>query len=205
MWRGATQGYDAHERREAGRFKVETISLPPEIVFARLPGVGARWLAAMAETPHAAIWAVQMRAHAQGRVRENILGTDISFSLGPQDMVIMRRGLRFTAEMLFAAGAREILPGIHGLPERLKAGEEWRLEAGPADPACYSMILSHLFGTARMGRRPSEGAVGTDFSPHGTKGLYVVDSSIFPTNTGVNPQHTIMGVAMLASRRIAES
>ena len=49
-----------------------------------------------------------------------------------------------------------------------------------------------------MSVRPSEGVVGTDFGVHGTRGLYVIDSSIFPTNLGVNPQNPIMGIAMHA-------
>jgi choline dehydrogenase-like flavoprotein len=48
-----------------------------------------------------------------------------------------------------------------------------------------------------------EGVVGLDFSTHAAKGLYVVDSSIFPTNLGVNPQHSIMGLARLAATRVA--
>jgi choline dehydrogenase-like flavoprotein len=31
----------------------------------------------------------------------------------------------------------------------------------------------------------------------------VIDSSVFPTNTGVNPQHAIMGVAMHAAKKLA--
>ena len=73
----------------------------------------------------------------------------------------------------------------------------------PADPAAYSMILSHLFGTARMSVRPQDGVVGADFRVHGTQNLYVVDSSVFPTNLGVNPQHTIMAIARLAAMRVA--
>ncbi|MBI3553863.1 MAG: GMC family oxidoreductase [Elusimicrobia bacterium] len=205
MWRGATQGYDADHHRRLGRFKIETIALPPEIVFARLPGAGKRWMRAMLETPYAAIWAVQMRAWAQGSVRERFFGTDIKFDLTPRDLVQMRRGLRFTAELFFAAGAKEVWPGIHGLPERIKPGEEWLLETAPADSRAYSMILSHLFGTARMSVRAADGVVGTDFAVHATRNLFVVDSSLFPTNTSVNPQHTIMGVAMHAANRISEA
>jgi choline dehydrogenase-like flavoprotein len=205
MWRGATQGYDADHHRQDGRFKIETIALQPEIVFARLPGAGRRWMRAMLETPNAAIWAVQMRAWAHGSVRERFFGTDIQFSLTPRDLVQLRRGLRFTAELFFAAGAKEVWPGIHGLPEKILPGQEWMLETAPADSRSYSMILSHLFGTARMSLRRSDGVVGPDFAVHGSKNLFVVDSSIFPTNTGVNPQHTIMGIAMLAARRISEA
>jgi choline dehydrogenase-like flavoprotein len=205
MWFGATQGFDADEHRRVGRYKVETISLQPEILFARLPGAGRRWLSSMAEARHMAIWAVQMRAYAEGSVRKRFFGADIQFSLNARDMVNMRRGLRFTADMYFAAGAKSILPGIHGLPERIFPGEQWMLEAGPSDPACYSMILSHLFGTARMSLRGCDGVVGPDFGVHGTRGLYVLDSSVFPTNTGVNPQHAIMGAAWLGSERLAEA
>ena len=65
------------------------------------------------------------------------------------------------------------------------------------------MVLTHLFGTARMSLRAGDGVVGPDFAVHGTRNLFVVDSSVFPTNLGVNPQLTIMGMAMLAANRIA--
>ncbi len=204
VWSGATQGYESDQHRVDGRFKVETLAMPPELMLARLPGVGRGWVQNMARSAHLAIWAVQLRAHAQGSVRRGLFGTDIRFDLTPRDMTNLRQGLRFTAELLFAAGAREILPGIHGLPERLTSPDQIRLlENGPDDPACYSFALTHLFGTARMSVRPSDGVVGTDFAVHGTRGLYVIDSSIFPTNLGVNPQHTIMGIAMHAAQQIA--
>jgi choline dehydrogenase-like flavoprotein len=205
MWRGATQGYDADHYRKDGRFKIETIGLPPEVVFARLPGAGKKWMQGMLETPKAAVWAVQMRAWAHGSVRDRFFGTDIQFNLTPRDLVQLRRGLRFTAELFFAAGAKEIWPGIHGMPEKILPGEEWKFETAPADARCYSMILSHLFGTARMSARAADGVVGTNFAAHDSRNLFVVDSSIFPTNTGVNPQHTIMAVAMHAANNISEA
>lgn len=205
MWFGATQGFDADHHRQDDRFKVEAIALPPEIAFARLPGVGRSWLSAMAQAPHAAIWAVQMRAWAEGRVGDNFMGTDVRYDLTPRDMDILRRGLRFMAEMFFAAGAREVIPGIYGMPERLTdPGQARLLEEGPDDPSAYSFILSHLFGTARMSPQASGGVVGLDFAVHDTKNLFVIDSSLFPTNIGVNPQHTIMAVAMHATKKIAE-
>ena len=205
MWFGATQGYETDQHRVDGRFKVEALSLPPELVFARLPGVGGAWVKNIAESGRLALWAVQLRAHAHGSVRNGLFGTDIRFDLTPRDMRNLCQGLRFTAELLFAAGAREILPGIHGLPDRLTSPDQVRLlENGPLDPACYSFALTHLFGTARMSVRPSDGVVGTDFAVHGARSCYVIDSSLFPTNLGVNPQHTIMAIAMHAARQIAE-
>jgi choline dehydrogenase-like flavoprotein len=205
MWFGATQGYDADEHRKDGRFKIETISLPPEVAFARMPGVGSRWLETMAETSRGAVWAVQLRAYAEGTVGgDSFLGTDIKYDLENRDMENLRRGLKFTAEMMFAAGAKEVVLGIYGMPERIKSADELGVfDRAPLDPAAYSWIVSHLFGTARMSVRPADGVVGTNFAVHGTENLYVVDSSVFPTNMGVNPQHAIMGVAMHAAKQLA--
>jgi choline dehydrogenase-like flavoprotein len=204
MWSGATQGYEIDQHRVDGRYKIETLSLAPEVLFARLPGVGAGWLDNIGQSGHMALWALQLRARAEGLVRAGWGGAEIRYDLTPEDMRDLRRGLRFTAEMLFAAGAREILTGIHGLPARLTRPDQARLlEAGPADPACYTFVLSHLFGTARMSVPPAAGVVGPDFAVHGAEGLYVIDSSIFPTNLGVNPQHAIMGIAMHAAQQIA--
>ena len=205
MWFGATQGYDADHHRKKYRFKIETIGLPPEMVFARAPGVGRKWLDSMAESPYGAIWAVQLRAHAKGRVRQRFYGTDVTYDPTDRDMVNLRKGLRLTAEMMFAAGAKEIVTGIAGLPERIRSVDEVRiLEEGPSNPAAYSWIVSHLFGTTRMSVRPQDGVVGTDFAVHGTENLWVLDSSIFPTNMGVNPQHAIMGIAMHGATQIGE-
>ena len=205
MWFGATQGYESDQHR-LERVKIETLSMPPELVFARLRGVGREWVASMAQSANMALWAVVLRTYAHGSVHPGIFGTDIRFDFTSQDMINLRKGLRFTAELLFAAGAREVITGIHGLPERLTNPDQAQLlETGPTDPACYSFGLTHLFGTARMSVRPSEGVVGTNFCVHGTKGFYVIDSSIFPTNLGVNPQHPIMGIAMHAAGQIARA
>ena len=63
--------------------------------------------------------------------------------------------------------------------------------------------MAHLFGTAKMGPTARTGVVGPMLEAHELPGLYVVDSSVFPTNMGVNPQHTICAFSWLASERIA--
>jgi choline dehydrogenase-like flavoprotein len=53
-----------------------------------------------------------------------------------------------------------------------------------------------------MGVDPRSSVVGPDFQTHEAAGLYVVDSSVFPTNLGVNPQHSIMAMSRLAATGI---
>jgi choline dehydrogenase-like flavoprotein len=131
------------------------------------------------------------------------LGRSISFALDPRDLPNLRRGLRQAASLMFAAGAREVVCPVHGLPERLRPQDVDLLDRLGDDAARYPLAMSHLFGTARISVRPGEGVVGTDFKVHGSQNLYVVDSSVFPTNLGVNPQLSIMSLARIAAQRIA--
>jgi len=79
-----------------------------------------------------------------------------------------------------------------------------KLDDAPLDPRSYNCIATHLFGAARMGPDARSSVVDPDFCVHGTENLFVVDSSVFPTNLGVNPQHTIMAMSRLASLRLAD-
>jgi choline dehydrogenase-like flavoprotein len=205
LWSGATQGFESDQHRVDGRFKVESVALMPELLIAGLPGVGARWLEAIGRAAHMAMWAVDMRAFAEGRIDPRRDRPRIRFDLDRRDVANLRRGLGFTAEMMFAAGANAVMPLVHGLPEMIERPDDVRmLRDGPDDPRAYSMAMTHLFGTARMSPRAEDGVVGADFAVHGARNLYVVDSSVFPTNTGVNPQLSIMALAMLAANRLAE-
>ena len=89
-------------------------------------------------------------------------------------------------------------------PIAFQAGENelGHLKEAPLDPRCYISILSHLFGGCVMGRDPKRSVTDESGKVHGYDGLYVVDASVIPTNLGVNPQHTIMGLAMETASRL---
>ena len=204
MQSGATQGFNSMHFVDSDRFKIEALSLPPEMLSLRIPGIGTDLMQNLLDYRYTLNWAVVVRAEAEGRVRP-FLGKDVvQYTPLPADMARMRRGLRVLSEMMFAAGAREIWPNVHGMPT-LKSPDDLRFwEDASLDPRAYGMMISHLFGSARMGPDARNSVVGLDFQVHGIRGLYVLDSSIFPTNLGVNPQHTIMAVSRLGATRIAE-
>jgi choline dehydrogenase-like flavoprotein len=205
MWFGATQGYETtHYWNE--RMKFETVSMPLEFGAARLPGVGPDLMKRLADYGHLAIWGVQVRARAHGRVRRGLVSPKvIEYDMADPDIETLKVGVKRLIEMMFAAGAREVLPGVHGLPERITSVEEAdKLFELPNDPRRFHCIAAHLFGTAVMGRTASEGVVGPDCQAHDLPGLYVTDSSVFPTNMGVNPQHSISAVSWLVAERLAD-
>ncbi|HXX69796.1 MAG TPA: GMC family oxidoreductase N-terminal domain-containing protein [Polyangiaceae bacterium] len=201
---GVTQGAEAVHLRRSDRIKLETLGMPPELAAARIPGVGRDLMRRFGAFSHLAIWAVVVRAEAEGEVGRGWGGRDkVRWQPSRIDVERARRGAAMLARLLFQAGAREVWPGLHGLPSSLRSIDDVGLiERVPADPRLFGFIASHLFGAARMGTDPRSSVVGTDFQCHEVAGLYVVDSSVFPTNLGVNPQHSIMAISRLAATQI---
>lgn len=202
---GATQGAESIHFRKTERFKLETISFPPDIAAARIPGVGPEFAERFAKYGYVTSWAAQIRARAEGRVRESFMGADrVKYTLPEDDVRIGRKAVTLLARMMFEAGAREVYPSIYGVPSVIRSIDQVKLiEEGPLDPRAYAFIATHLFGAARMGIDARTSVVDPDFKVHGVDDLWVVDSSVFPTNLGVNPQHSIMAMSRLAASRIA--
>ena len=131
-------------------------------------------------------------------------GKVIRYDMTDADIRVLKLGLRRLTEMMFAAGAREVLPGIHGLPARIDSVDAFdRAFELPDDPRLFHCIAAHLFGTAVMGQSAWSSVVDLDLQTHDLPGLYVIDSSVFPTNMGVNPQHSISAIAWWAAERLA--
>ena len=204
---GATQGAESSQFRGSERFKVETVALPPELLSARIPGVGRELMGRLERYGDVAVWGLELRAEARGRVRRAWGGRDsVQLTLTERDLRRARTALSVIARMMFEHGATEVWPGVHGLPPVMTSADDLtKFEAGSLDPRAYGFIATHFFGSARMGHFAASSVVGPDFATHEAQALYVVDSSVFPTNIGVNPQHTIMAVARLAAMKIAES
>jgi choline dehydrogenase-like flavoprotein len=204
-WSGAAQGYEAYGLRDTLGVKFETINVPPEVSAARLPGAGARFARRLEQLPYLANWSFAMKAEAQGTIRPSILfGDKVTYDLTDSDLARLRTAMRKLGEMHFAAGAREIVTAVAGLPETLTSPDQLdAFDRAPLDPRAYSMVMTHLFGGCRAGRDPATSVVDPQLKVHGVDGLYVMDASVFPGNTGVNPQHSIMSVAMAAAARLA--
>ena len=203
MNRGATQGWASLGYREKPGFKLETLSLPLDMLAGRLAGGGAQLMERLADYRHFAVWVQACRAESVGKVEAGPFGNPVvKYTLDRADMERFREGLVLVAKMHFAQGARAVLPGIHGVPYSLSRDQLSILENAPLEPRAYVAVLSHLFGGCVMGRDPSSSVCDERGKVHGVSGLYIADASAIPSNLGVNPQHTIMALARLLSRQI---
>jgi len=201
---GATQGYEIPMRAEG--FKIESLSLPPEMLATRVPGAGAEWQQRIVELDHYAQWVAPIRMKAHGRVRVGLTGRPVvRFEPTDADVATAKRAVALICRMMFAAGATEVYPGLGHAAEILKSPREVEeLERASLVRADFHFVASHLFGTACAGASARHSVVGPDLQSHDVRRLYVMDASVFPTNMGVNPQHSIMAVVWRGAERLAE-
>ncbi|CAK3802065.1 Long-chain-alcohol oxidase FAO1 [Lecanosticta acicola] len=130
------------------------------------------------------------------------------------------------AEIMYVEGAREIHTAIAGLEPFIRPSEEPNITihnnpspsvtdslfqawiqkirtTGFPDPGSV-FASAHQMGSCRMGTSSKNSAVDFKGRVWGTKGLYVADTSVFPSASGVNPMITCMGVARNIARGIVD-
>lgn len=197
-WEGATQGYHSlHELRDG--LKYEVLWSPPPIIATRFPGFGAEFKDQLATFERAAPFDVIVDgADSEGSVNARPFGADpdIKFTLGNKDVAKLHKGLCRLVEISFAAGANEVLPGLHGSDPVVRTSRDldrlrkYKMKA--TDPVIAG---NHVFGTTRLGSDPKTSVVDVDGRCHQTDNLYVADSGVIPASTAVNPMLTIMALA----------
>ncbi|MCB9671857.1 MAG: GMC family oxidoreductase [Alphaproteobacteria bacterium] len=207
MNRGNTQGWASIQHRTAKHaYKLETLAIPPEMVITRIKGGGTKFMERVADYRHLTMWVLGLRAQATtGTVRNGLFDKPVvSYTLCREDLAAFRSGLAEIARLQFAAGAKAVMPGVHGLPYMIGPDEIHRIEEAPLDPRYYIAILSHLFGGCVMGADPRTSVCDLRGRVHGHEGLYIADASMIPTVLGVNPQHTVMSLSRWVAANLVE-
>jgi choline dehydrogenase-like flavoprotein len=195
---GATQGYQSLQFIEQG-FKLETLWAPPAVLAVRTPGFGHELKRRLAEVPYSATWdAIGSAHHSTGRVvpRRRSMDPVLHYHLHERDVKVLQHALWVLAEIFFAAGARKIQTGIHGLAEEMTSLEQAEAirtkDMKATDLVCGG---NHVFCTTRMHGDPTRGVVDEDGRCHDVENLYIADTGIFPRCSGVNPMFTAMALA----------
>jgi choline dehydrogenase-like flavoprotein len=149
--------------------------------------------------PHAAIWdAIATCNRSKGRVRARRHSMDpvLSWRLDDKDLAILVAALWRLAEIFFAAGAKRILPGVHGLPEEIRSLDDARvIQRNEYRATDFVLGGNHVFSTTRMHGDPRQGVVDEDGRCHDLDNLYVADTGILPRSPSVNPMLTTMALA----------
>ena len=197
-WEGATQGYQSLHLLHEG-MKFEVLWSPPPIVATRFPGFGLDFKDQLATFDRAAPFDVIVDgSDSEGSVSSRPIGSDpdIKYHLGAKDVAKLHRGLCILTEMSFAAGAEEVLPGLHRADPVVRSKADLdRLRTFKMKATDPVIAGNHVFGTTRMGSDPRTSVVDVDGRCHQTDNLYVADSGVIPASTAVNPMLTIMALS----------
>jgi choline dehydrogenase-like flavoprotein len=139
---------------------------------------------------------------------------EIQYQLGEADKQRFRQGIAEAVRVMFQAGASEVyLPTTEDILGRKHSSAlrpvvfSSNHQANDAIkrlsfiPNRSIVTSAHMQATDKMGANPADSVVGRDFHVWGTKNLYVVDASIFPTSIGANPMQSIYTFAKIFADR----
>lgn len=204
MWSGATQGA-YFEHPDLPGVLPHTLTAPPGAILLLLGRVGMQAKASLAELPYLCGCVVMISDHGEGTVRARSDGrADISYRFDDGDVQRIKDGMVQTARVLLAGGAHTVFAPVHALGEH-KSIESFEAALKPKTIHDFTLYASHPMASCRMGIDPKTSVIGPTGEAHGLKGLYLADSSIFPTSLGVNPQLTTMVLATTIARHFAVS
>lgn len=148
------------------------------------------------------------REHGAGTVTLDAAGEAVHhYSLDdPRDQALYRKGIRVLAELHLAAGAQEIWPNTPLVPvfHRGEDLEGWLalIDQIPIGAGGLTMGSAHQMGSARMGLDPADSVADTSGQLHDVPGVWIGDTSAFPTPSGANPMLTCMALAHRTAERM---
>ena len=196
------QGY-AIDHFMAEGLMFEGGSVPLDLATLAIPWTGPRFTALMEQYSHLAMFGFMVQDHSRGFVRRGLGGHPlVYYRLKRRDLEELGRGLVILCEVFQAAGARRVLPMIPGHDEVTTSQQLSRLRAQKLRAGDLDLAGFHLLGTCRLGTDPSRSCLGPEHQAHDVESLYVCDGSAIPSSLGVNPQMTIMALALRAAEII---
>lgn len=184
-------------------------TVPPEIHALALPFAGRRHANLMASYPNMGIFGGMVsESDSRGRVvdlRRPDGRPAMLYNLRGRDVEKARAAVVLMAEIWFSAGARRVFTPIAGHYELSGPRDIRRLERSRVRSSdFYGMSAYHPLGTCRMGGDPEWSVVRHTGETWDVENLFICDGSILPSSPGVNPQLTIMAMAMRIAGYIDE-
>ncbi|HUF63001.1 MAG TPA: GMC family oxidoreductase [Verrucomicrobiales bacterium] len=181
--------YPPHPRNEFARGYILISYMMTPITYANLSGsfCGADFKEFLHEYAHTAAW----WAHAEGLPHEhNAVTLDpavkdgrglpaarLTCEWGENDVKLAAAARDKASEMMSASGARKVRIGLR-----------------------YG---AHAMGSCRMGNDPAKSVVDAYCRSHDVPNLFICDTSVFVTGSGVNPTLTAMAIATRAADHMA--
>lgn len=169
-------------------------STPEQIALLLADRPGGR---ADVDHPGAAAFHVTVSPQARGRIHAPPgLGSPlIRYQLARADFRALMAGVERLARLLFAAGAARLYLPLRR-SEAVTSLAQALARLADARPAGLALTAVHLTSSIGMSEDPAAAGADSLGRVHGMRNLHVNDASIVPGPPGVNPQGTVMALAL---------
>ncbi|AKN18280.1 oxidoreductase GMC-type [Mycobacterium haemophilum DSM 44634] len=200
-WRGVLQSAAVHEFHESAGVLIEATATPPGMGSMVFPGYGAELLGWLDRAPHVATFGAMVADRGVGSVLSVRSETMVRYHLAQADITKLLVAMEAIGRLLFAAGAVEVLTGLPGTTTvtSLPALQE---ALRRCNPRWLHLAAFHPTGTAAAGADERLCPVDARGRLRGIEGVWVADASILPSCPEVNPQLSIMALALAVADEV---
>lgn len=161
--------------------------------------------AAVTAWPELAVYYAAITSEGRGWVQAipGVRDPIVTYRLTKRDRALLGQGLARLALLMLEAGAHEVYPSFKHAPlVRNRADLATMTAAFAATKA--SVMTVHLCSTAPMGEHPQRSATNSFGKVNGAENVWVNDAALLPDAPGVNPQASVMAIAIRNARRFAD-
>lgn len=194
-WHGVLQSAAVHELHDSHGVLIEATSTPPGMGSMVFPGYGAELLGWLDRAPRVATFGAMVADRGVGSVSTVRGETLVRYNIDRGDVAKLVVAIEAMGRLLFAAGASEVLTGLPGAPTvaSLPALQD---ALRSSDPKSLHLAAFHPTGTVAAGADDQFCPVDETGRLRGVDGVWVADASILPSCPEVNPQVSIMALAL---------
>jgi choline dehydrogenase-like flavoprotein len=202
-WHGVLQSAAVHEFHESDGVLIEATATPPGMGSMVYPGYGAELLGWLDRAPQVATFGAMVADRGVGSVLSVRGETVVRYDIDRADIGKLVVALEAMGRLLFAAGAVEVLLGLPGaMTVTSQAALQDALRS--SNPRSLHLAAFHPTGTAAAGTDEQLCPVDETGRLRGVEGVWVADASVLPSSPEVNPQLSIMAVALGVADQIAD-
>jgi choline dehydrogenase-like flavoprotein len=200
-WHGVLQSAAVHQFHESDGVLIEATSTPPGMGSMVFPGYGAELLGWLDRAPQVATFGAMVADRGVGSVHSARGETLVRYNITRADMAKLVVAVEAMGRLLFAAGAVEVLTGLPGaMPVTSLPALQDALRR--SNPRSLHLAAFHPTGSAAAGADEQRCPVDETGRLRGVDGVWVADASILPSCPEVNPQVSIMALALAVADEI---
>ncbi|MFC5847373.1 GMC family oxidoreductase N-terminal domain-containing protein [Deinococcus petrolearius] len=196
-------------REEGHGFIIEGIQYGAALLASGLPWTGGQaHKALMSKLPRMAVFVTITQDRGSGQVSLDANGNAVhTYALTDDlDARNFRAGIAECARLHAAAGAEEIHALVPGVAPWTRGDDLEafiaQVNAAPLGAGGQTLFSAHQMGSARMGLDPNTSVADVNGQLHDVPGVWIGDTSAFPTASGVNPMVSCMALAHRTAQRV---